>query len=211
MKCSVCSNEIDQNYCSKCGQYFNPKKITSATILEDLFEKSFIKNFKICLLNPKELVTNYWNGFRGFYYSPSRFLIIATLFTLLHSFFAKDFLGIFVTSKIAPQFTILIINIILMSLYSFIVYLKFKKTFLEHVILNIYTVSLWTILFIPISIILNSLDINKDIEHAFFLPYHLLIMIWNSNTFKIKKIKRFIYVAINFILLYGIIFLLRYI
>ena len=27
MKCSVCSSEINEKYCSKCGQYYKDKRI----------------------------------------------------------------------------------------------------------------------------------------------------------------------------------------
>lgn len=216
MRCSVCSNEMEDKYCSSCGQYFKKKRITSTSILEDLFEnifsieKSFIKNIKIGLLQPKMLISNYWNGFRGFYYSPSRFLTIASLFVLLHFVFANDFLGITVSSTVSIQFAFLFFNIMLLSFFSFIIYIKYKKNFYEHLILNIYNVSLWSIVFVPISIILNLFDTNNTIEQVFFLPYHLLIIIWNSKPFEMNKFKHFIYVAINFVLFYGIIFLLIY-
>ena len=215
IKCSVCSSEIDDKYCSTCGQYFKSERITSISILKDLFgnifslEKSFFKNFKLLFFQPKKLVTNYWNGYRGFYYSPSRFLTIAALFTLFDSIFTDDFFGIEVTSIVVPQLTVLIINIILLTFFSFVVYFRFKKTFYEHLILNMYTVSLWAMLFVPISMLLNLLDIDK-FEIFFFLPFHLLIMIWNSKSFEMSKLNRFIYIALNFILLYGIIFLLVY-
>ena len=74
MKCSICSTEIIENYCPKCGQYYKNERISIKTILSDLFanifslEKSFVEIIKIGLLHPKMLVTNYWNGFRNYYY-----------------------------------------------------------------------------------------------------------------------------------------------
>lgn len=216
IKCSVCSNEIVDQYCSKCGQFYKNERITGISILKDLFgnifslEKSFFGNFKMSLFQSKKLVTNYWKGFRGFYYSPSRFLTIAAVFTLVDSMFADNFLGIYVTSIVFPQFSILIANIFLLTFFSFVVYFKFKKTFYEHLILNMYNVSLWTMIFVPISMLLNLFSVDKNIEQLFFLPFHLLIMIWNSKSFEMRKLNRFIYIAINFILLYGIIFLISF-
>lgn len=212
VKCSVCSGRIDDRYCSNCGQYFKNERITSISILKDLLgnifslEKSLFKNFRMLFLQPKKLVTNYWKGYRGYYYSPSKFLTIAALFTLLDSIFTNNFLGIVVKSIVAPQFTILFVNIILITLFSYAVYFKFKKRFYEHLILNIYTVSLWTVFFVPISMLLNIYNVNNKI--FFILPLHLLIMIWNSKSFELSKLNRFIYIALNFILLYGIIFLI---
>ena len=86
MKCSVCSTEIKENYCPKCGQYYTNEKISIKTMFSDLFgnifslEKSFFENIKIGLFKPKTLISNYWDGFRRYYYSPNRFLVIASLF-----------------------------------------------------------------------------------------------------------------------------------
>jgi hypothetical protein len=216
MKCSVCANEIEEKYCSNCGQHFKNKRITGSSILGDLFnsvfslEKSFFKNMKIALFQPKMLISNYWSGFRGYYYSPGRFFTIASLFILLHYLFANDFLGITVTSTLSTQFVILFFNIFLLTFLSFVIYIKYKKNFYEHLILNIYHVSFWSIIFVPISITLNIFNTNNTTEQFFFLPYHLLIIIWNSKVFEMNKIKRFVYVFLNLILLYGIMLLLIY-
>jgi hypothetical protein len=216
MKCSVCSNEIKGNYCSNCGQYFKDNRVTITTIFGDFFdsifslEKSFFRNIKIGVSQPKTLVSNYWNGFRKFYFSPGKFFTIASLFLLAHYLIANDFLGLVVSSTISSQFVILLTNIILLTFLSWLLYLKFKKNIFEHLILNIYNVSLWTIIFVPLSIILSLTVNNNGIEELFFIPYHLLIMIWNSKAFELTKIKRFILVTVNLILFYGTILFLIY-
>ena len=216
MKCSVCSNEIKENYCLNCGQYFKDSRVTSTTILGDLFdsifslEKSFFRNIKIGLSQPKTLVSNYWNGFRKFYFSPGKFFTIASLFLLLHYLIANDFLGLVVSSTISSQFVILLTNIILLTFLSSLLYFKFKKNIFEHLILNIYNVSLWTIVFIPISIILSLSVNNNGIEELFFIPYHVLIMIWNSKVFELTKFKRFLFVTLNLVLFYATILFLVY-
>lgn len=216
MNCSVCSTEIKGKYCANCGQYYKGKRISIKTILEDLFasvfslEKSFFTNIKTGLSNPKLLVSNYWNGFRKYYFSPGKFFTIASLFLLLHYLIANDFLGLVVTSTISSQFVILLSNIILLTFLSSLLYLKFKKNVFEHLILNIYNVSLWTIIFVPISIILSLSINNNGIEEFFFIPYHLLIMIWNSKAFELTRLKRILFVAVNLVLLYGTILFLIY-
>jgi len=216
MKCSVCSSEINDKYCSKCGQYYNGGRINFITFLGDLFgsifslEKSFFRNIRIGLSQPKTLVLNYWNGFRKFYYSPGKFFTMASLFILLHYIFAKDFLGVSITSKASTQFILLSFNIFILTFLSFITFLKYKRNLYEHLVLNIYNVSLWTIVFVPISITLNLLNTSNFIEQFFFIPYHLLIIIWNSRAFDMSKLKRITYVILNLILFYGIILLLIY-
>ena len=117
------------------------------------------------------LISNYWNGFRGYYYSPSKFLTIASLFFLLQISLTKDFFGIYVNSIFAQQFTLLLVFIILITFISFIVYFKFKRNFYEHLIMNIYNVSLWSIIFIPISMIFSLLNTPKTIKTYFFFIF----------------------------------------
>ena len=207
MKCSVCSNKIDKKYCSNCGQYFKNERISTKSIFEDLFgnifslDKSFFNNIKIGLLKPKILTLNYWNGFRGYYFSPSKFLVIASLFFIIQITFSNNFFGIIVKSKIAPQFSLLFVIILVLSFFSFITYLKYKKTFYDHLILNIYNTSLWSIIFVPISLILSLLNTEKTIKTGFLLFYLLLIIVWNSRVFEINKYKRFRYVVLNIIII----------
>lgn len=216
MKCSVCSNEIREKYCSNCGQYFKDSRVTSITILWGLFEslfsleKSIFMNIKIALIEPKTIVLNYWNGFRKYFFTPFQFFTIASLSLLINYYFFNNFLGLAVTINISSHFAILALNIILLTLFSTLIYLKFKKNIFEHLILNIYNVSLWTILFVPISITLSLVLDNTDIARFFFIPFHLLILIWNSKSFELSKIKRFLFVIINLSLFYGTLLFLIY-
>ena len=114
------------------------------------------------------------------------------------------------SSTISSQFVILLTNIILLTFLSSLLYFKFKKNIFEHLILNIYNVSLWTIVFIPISIILSLSVNNNGIEELFFIPYHVLIMIWNSKVFELTKFKRFLFVTLNLVLFYATILFLVY-
>ncbi|MGB1308721.1 MAG: DUF3667 domain-containing protein [Oceanihabitans sp.] len=216
MKCSVCSNEIRKNYCSNCGQYFKDRRVTSITIFWGLFdsffsiEKSFLMHLKMMLTQPQTIVSNYWKGFRKYYFSPFQFFTFASLFLLINYLFSNQFLGLAITSNISSHFAILILNINLLTIFSAFLYIKFKKNIFEHFILNIYNVSLWTIMFAPISIILSLVAHNNGIAEYFLIPFHLLIMIWNSKAFELNKLNRFLFVSINLALFYGAIFFLKY-
>lgn len=217
MKCSICAHEIKLKYCPNCGQTYKNKRITGISILQDLFgnlfslEKSFTKNIKVALVKPKELISNYWNGFRAYYYSPSKFLTIASVFVLLHFLLVKDFLGItFTSNTISTHFAFLLVNILLFSLISFLVYRKYKKNYNEHLVLNIYTVSLWSIIFVPISIGLNFLEIKNKYKVTFFVLYLLFIFIWNSKAFSMTLAKRIFYIFLHFAMLFCIIAVLIY-
>lgn len=216
MKCSVCSNEITGKYCSNCGQYYEDRRIGLLTFLGDLFdgvfslEKSFLQNIRVGLTQPETLVSNYWNGFRKYYYSPGKFFAIASLFLVLHYSFANDFLGLVVRSNVSSQFVVLLVNILLLTSASFLLYRQFKKNFYEHLVLNIYHVSLWVIVFFPISVVL-SLTINDNItEQYFYIPFHVLIIFWNSKAFELTRLKRFIFIMLNLLAVYGALFFLAY-
>ena len=216
MKCSVCSNEMTGKYCSNCGQYYKDKRINFLTFLGDLFdsifslEKSFLLNVRVGLSRPEVLAINYWNGFRKYYYSPGKFFTIASLFLVLHYYFANDFLGLKVTSNISSQFVVLSMNILLLTFSSYLLYIKFKKNFYEHLILNIYNVSLWIIVFFPISVIMSLIVNDNIIEQYLYIPFHISIITWNSKAFEMTKIKRLIFVAVNLLLVYGALLFIAY-
>jgi len=207
MKCSVCSSEINENYCPRCGQLYKNRRVSMMSFSADLFgnifslEKSFLKNMKIGIKDPGKLINNYWNGFRGYYYSPSKFLTIASLFFLIPILLSYDFLGAVVTSRVAQQFSILAVLIVFFSLSSFMVYITYRKRFSEHLIMNIYNVSLWSIIFVPISILLNILNVSKSLKFDFFMLYLLLIITWNSMPFNMDRFMRVLFVVLNCILL----------
>jgi hypothetical protein len=216
MNCSVCKNEMTGKYCSTCGQYYEDRRVNFSTFLGDFFssifslEKSFLLNIRTGLSQPQTLALNYWKGFRKYYYSPGKFFTIASLFLVLHYSFANDFLGLVITSNISSQFVILLVNILLLTLSSFLLYIRFKKNLYEHLVLNIYNISLWVIVFFPISVTL-SLAVNDNItEQYFFIPFHTLIMIWNSKAFELTTVKRIIFVFLNLLFLYGLLALLVY-
>ena len=216
MKCSVCSSKIDENYCPNCGQFYKDKRISFKAFLGDLFdgifslEKSFLENIRIELSQPETLVLNYWKGFRKYFYSPGKFLTIASLFLVLHYSIANDFLGLVVRSNISSQFVILFTNILILTFSSFLLYMQFKKNFYEHLVLNIYNVSLWIIVFFPISLILSLIVNNNRTEQYFYILYHTLVVIWNSKAFELTKTKRFLFVIINLLMIYGTLGLLVY-
>lgn len=159
-KCSICDIEIEANYCPECGQYFTPHRITNKSLLLDIvdglysLDKSFYENMKVGILHPDRLVRNYWNGYRRYFFSPAKFMAIA-LFSLLINFLVQDnFFTITVDSgNIGPNFLLLFLALALNSLASWIVYFLHKKNFNEHFVMNMYTLSFWTIVMVPLSLL----------------------------------------------------------
>ncbi|HCQ28708.1 MAG TPA: hypothetical protein DIU39_00370 [Flavobacteriales bacterium] len=203
MKCSICDIEIKGNYCSNCGQHNNSHKLTFFQLIVDGFSNILAldgklwNNIKTIFANPKKYVTNYWNGFRGYFYSPFRFFMVALLALAIHFYFANSFLMIEISSNgVSKQFALLTLFIILISVSSFITYILEKRTFAEHLVLTTYSVSLWTIIFVPISILLESAD-YEGFESALLLFFLLLIMLWNNRTFDMKLYRRILYVFLH--------------
>ena len=196
MECSVCSSQITERYCPSCGQYFKAEKITSISLLKDIFggifsvEKSLYNNVKLAFVDPRILVTNYWNGFRRYHFSPGRFLAIAALFFVIQLMVGNDFLGIVVSSSSSKQFTLLLVNILLFSITSVLAYIAHKRNFYEHIVLNIYLVSFWSIIFVPISLVLEAFNVSNQVNNLFILIYWILIVVWTARVFNNSMMKR---------------------
>jgi len=207
MTCTNCGTEIESKHCPKCGQYKKAGKLTSFSVLRDFvgnifsLESSIFQNLKIAFLDPGKLVNNYWDGFRGYYYSPAKFFVTAGLFVLIDSLWNDKFMGIVVSSKYAPQFSILIFSIIVVYLSSMIIYFKQKRNSTEQLILAIYLVSIWTIVFVPISAISNLIH---DPQYPYLLiPFFLLILIWNSKVFNLTRKQRWLHLLLHIFLISG--------
>lgn len=207
IKCSNCNIEIEEKHCPKCGQYRKTGKLTSFSVLRDFvgnifsLESSIFQNMKVAFLDPGKLVKNYWDGFRGYYYSPGRFFVTAGLFVLIDSIWNEKFLGIVVTSKVVPQFTIIMVSIIIVYLSTKLIYFRQKRSSVELLILAIYTVSLWTIVFVPISAISNYFYSPKI--PILLIPFYLLILIWNSKVFELSKKQKWLHLLLHIVLFFG--------
>lgn len=207
--CSVCKIPIKDNYCSKCGQFYTNKKVNNSSIFLDLLdsifsvEKSLISNLRVGILNPKKLVNNYWNGFRRYYFSPSKFIAVASLFIIINFALVKQFFIIknIHSSSIPNQFVFLLIFIVVFTTISYFVYWNKKKSYYEHFILNFYTVSLWTILFVPVSIATKFLLIHNLAEVILMSLYILCIIIWNSRVFEMNNLKRFFSILVSVLII----------
>ena len=214
MKCSVCQSEIKEKYCPRCGQTFTNSKFKWSTLFRDLsdglfsLERSFYSNLKLALLYPGKLVKNYWKGYRGYYYSPARFLAIAALLISINFLLGFKFIYITVLeSGLAPQFVLLLVLILLFSISSKFAYFKQAPNFLDHLVMNIYILSTWTILFFPISLLINYFDLTILGEIAQY-AYICLISIWCSLCFDLNWFKRALYSVLQLALFLALFYLL---
>ncbi len=209
MTCTNCGTTIELKYCPKCGQYLKPGKVTSFALVKDALGNMFsldsalAKNLKMAFLDPGKLFNNYLEGYRGYFYSPGKFFVTAGVFALINSMVDDKFLGIAVFSPIAPQFTILLVNIFLIASVAWVVYFREKRNSTEHLILTIYSVSLWTMVFVPISMIIYRMG---DLSQPYpFIPMHILIIIWISRAFDFTTKQRVLHILAHIGILYLVI------
>lgn len=215
--CPECDTDYASNFCPSCGQKKIARKLTGLSILIDFvdaiysLEKSFYSNIKCLILDPYTIINRYLDGYRNFYFSPGKFFVIASLCITITFLFTQShfFLIQIKLSNIQDNLFFLFLFIFLFSISSyFVYYLKWKRSFTAHVVINIYNISLWTILLAPLSLI-NYLYIDTDSVTTFFtILYMALIIIWNSRAFKMSsKWLRLMYICLN-ITVVGLVILL---
>lgn len=189
---------MEGSYCSNCGQRYTRRRVSQSTVLQDLLDnlygldRSLLSNWKLALIDPQFLVQNFWKGYRNYYLGPGRFLVIAALALVLNFIVTKEsFLLITIEiNEVGQQFVFLFIFLVLFCFSSHLAYFwPWKKNFAEHVVLNIYTVGLWTVLFTPISIAGGLLEdpAAEIINTTATLLYLALILIWNSRVFPMQS------------------------
>ncbi len=207
MKCTVCGNIIDKHYCSECGQFYKPGRLTFFSVLSDslsnliALDSKFAVNVKALIGQFKKVVTNYWDGFRGYYYSPFRLFLIALFLLMIYLQFDDNFLGITVKiQNVSEQWGILSMLIVLFSIAGFFAYIFKKKNFTEHLVLNVYSISLWTIIFVPFSFLVNYWEL-ESLGTLLFVAFLLLILIWNSFVFARSVWQVIGYVLLNIFVL----------
>ncbi len=194
--CPVCEKPYASAYCPGCGQKKLKGRLTSMTVLLDFIDnifslnKSFFADLKLLLLKPDVFIHRYLNGFRNYHSSPAKFLIIASVFLAL-SFTQTDsnyFRFKIDKSELEDQFIFLFFFVFVFSFSSFLVfYYQWRKSYLENLIVNIYTISLWTILFIPLSMIDFFYVKSERWSWVFLMGYLLMIVVWNTRVFPVRN------------------------
>lgn len=191
--CSNCKSEIEKNYCSDCGQFYNPNRLNAAGFVSDFVDtffalhKSYWLNLKHLFLRPRFVVENYWNGYRNFYFSPNRMLLFTTLLIALYLYFFKNtFLGIEFQMKSFPwlgvQFFITALLLFFFILSTMITYYRKGKNLFEHLALNAYIFSIVTSIFLILSISLKYIYVANYIQAFFIFCYCL----WIARVFERK-------------------------
>lgn len=67
--------------------------------------------------------------------------------------------------------------------------------------MNMYNLSLWTILFSFLSVLLNYIKLEWEIRIAFQIVFVLLVVWWNARSFEMKNKLRIFYFLLNLLIL----------
>lgn len=215
--CSNCQQQIEKNYCPECGQLYNPKRLNAVGFISDFVDtffalnKSYGMNLKDLMLRPQFVVENYWRGYRNFYFSPNRMLLITTFFIALYLYFNENsFLGIQISLVSYPwlgiELFVTCLFLFVFILSTMITYFRKKKNLFEHLALNAYIFSFTTIVLLILSIPLEYFNLGEYRQVLFTFFY----CIWIARVFEHKwwkivgmaAINLAVFLAITYIPLY---------
>lgn len=93
MNCKNCNNEVNQNYCPKCGQPASLKRIDGHYILHEIehilhFERGILYTIRELITNPGQNIRNYLSENRTRLVKPIIFIIVTSLiYSLVNHFF----------------------------------------------------------------------------------------------------------------------------
>ncbi len=191
MNCSVCNTQIKGKYCNNCGQKCESKKLSFKSVLADIFsnltdvEKSVFLNIYSIIRFPKKVITNYWEGYSGYYYRPGKmlfyFITIAGISTLILK--GRLFGLAFSSHGISEALTFVIVFFPLHNLSSFLTYRRYKRNYIEHLVSTIYLVSTFGIIVLLIESLIAYFNFFEDYSPPWIILLSSFVLIWNSILF----------------------------
>lgn len=189
-KCTVCEAIAVGSFCENCGQKIGRTETTLLSMFRDIvsnvfsMEKSVFAGIKSVLFSPGKLIENYFEGNRNYYPSPGKLLFYALTFAAFHvAFTDSKILGIRLDlNDKNPQFLFWLFFIPIMTLTSYLAFVKSDRRITKHFIAVLYLSSSFFIVFT----ILNDLIIwlYRDLFSDYlFAAYSVLFFTWNSIVF----------------------------
>lgn len=220
--CPNCNIAFQGKFCHQCGQKYVAKRVTFWNIISDYFvqifsfERSGIATFAQIIVAPQKIIFHYLNGYRNYYQSPGRLLLYFITIAGLYVFLVSEKLfGMSISvGELSPQVGLIVILIPLLTLSSYLTYLKSKRHFGEHFIAQTYLFAVFGIIVIIMEGLLRKL-FDQDIEFNVFGILILAIVLWTSFVFSQNR-KWYIYVlntllnTIVFILIIALILMVAY-
>jgi len=95
--CKNCSNATSNEYCAKCGEKSQPKRLTFSDVLSDFFSNAFtleiplLYTVKKLVIHPGKVAREFIEGRRKPYYKPFQFyLLILTIYYIFYYWLGLD-------------------------------------------------------------------------------------------------------------------------
>lgn len=211
--CMNCGEDITANFCSNCGQK-KFKRIDRKYIVDELqysfihTNKGFFYSVKNIIKNPGKTAKDFIDGNRVNHYKP---ILLAFLLSTISAFISYKIVGFReimdnyyveksanasinndIQSKIASYNAIIMLLMIpVYALFSKIVFRKWGNNYYEHIVMNSYILSFYTIAMIcliyPVMYIFHD---NTDVITACMILGFVsipLIMVWFFKSFYPEK------------------------
>ena len=202
MICKNCENDFKGNFCNNCGQKKNVHKVNLNYLINEISNSFFQVNrglfftIKELSFRPGKSIRNYLYGKRKQHYKPLAFVLLtSTVYVLLtHLIDDNTYIGYAISgmlesinnndienselqnglswlSKNFAYTSLLLLPIF--SFASYLIFLKSKYNYFEHLILNIYVTGQQTIIYLIFSLFFFTFKI----ENYYVLSLPLIISI----------------------------------
>lgn len=206
MNCKNCNEVVDGNFCKHCGQKTNIYKITLSNLLGEISEsifqlnRGFLFTLKELFIKPSVVIANFLEGKRKNYSKPITFLLTTSTFYFLVSLVMGK--GTFVDtlfngynqgidevggrvdeiiffnwfSKNFAYTNLLLIP--MFSLGSYVGFVRYKRNYLEHIVLNSYITgiqSFFYAFFMIVGVVIKNDDIGDSMAILLSVGYTIWV------------------------------------
>jgi hypothetical protein len=212
MVCKNCEHEFNGNFCNKCGQKSNTKKINYNYLIDEIsnnilqVNRGIFFTIKELLIRPGHSIREFLNGKRKQHFKPIAFVLLTSALYVLITFLLdeKTFLGSLISGMIRAltetgsekSITANILSwlsnnfsyssLFLLPFFSLASYISFRKeeyNFFEHLILNCYLTGQQTLIYLISTIIIFLMNVESYYLPAFTVLLTILFTFWTFNQF----------------------------
>ncbi|MGV0848223.1 DUF3667 domain-containing protein [Empedobacter falsenii] len=219
-KCMTCGNLITENFCGNCGQRKN-KRINKTYILDELQDlyahtnKGFYYTLKKTAINPGKTAREFIEGSRVNHYKPLMFALalsgIASFLSYqvigLNDIFKETYKSMGLNNEFSNDIIAFLASnnaLLMLALLPFfailtkIVFRKWGENYYEHVVMNSFILSFYTIssilLIYPLMYFFkNDLEIIFKITSLSFLLLPFILFFFYKNYYPTKSVKLIIW------------------
>ncbi|MDO5615736.1 MAG: DUF3667 domain-containing protein [Cruoricaptor ignavus] len=230
--CPNCKKNIVENFCGNCGQK-KYKRIDKKYILDEIqytflhTNKGFLYSVKSIIKNPGKTAREFIDGNRVNHYKPillafvlsgiSAFISykIIGLNEIMSEFYSKQhmnsqFMNDYMSFTSSYNSIIMLMLIPFFALFTKLAFRKWGQNYYEHIVMNAYILSFYTlvniaILYPIIYLLKNNVDLLIPLTSASMLSIPF-ILIWFFKGFYLDKSLKSIVGRILLIILFTIIF-----